>query len=439
MDTFIWHQFPEVETWIQTHLQTMKCAPLEQLEQKYIRCSTKLFDWISHITLPYQEQLDEELTSLGFAIEEKTPLYHLYYHPAAHFPRIAIHLERLKGISLLAEEVASFCLANQLDTPIEGTPLSPFRQTIFYQTDDFFLACVERRGTRSITPVYEKSQEVFAYLTAKNLWETRPRNWNNEDEMMEATFNLAKTIVAMVGTAKAAYIVLEVERAYWQGKNRVAVFQKGRQDAFGLGWANQDHHTFRSSRHHFQSLIQLFEILGFHCRERFYAGSSAGWGAQVMENPEIFAVLFLDVDLNEDEVAIDFAHTRLHNQQELGTIGLWCALHGESIFQAGMHHLEAQFSFDLLRSDLKKSNIEMMDPFSHFTYLKQAFTEGEMWPVDPDRLARLRGLLSEEEMTRFRQEGAIGSHLENLERNEGFKGFNQKNVSKVIKETDPRN
>jgi hypothetical protein len=34
--------------------------------------------------------------------------------------------------------------------------------------------------------------------------------------------------------------------------------------------------------------------------------------------------------------------------------------------------------------------------------------------------------------------GALGSHLENLERNDGFKGFNQKGVSDIIARTDPR-
>jgi hypothetical protein len=34
--------------------------------------------------------------------------------------------------------------------------------------------------------------------------------------------------------------------------------------------------------------------------------------------------------------------------------------------------------------------------------------------------------------------GAIGNHLENLQRKDGFKGFNQHAVSIIIAETDPR-
>jgi len=38
----------------------------------------------------------------------------------------------------------------------------------------------------------------------------------------------------------------------------------------------------------------------------------------------------------------------------------------------------------------------------------------------------------------FRREGALGAHLEILERNDGFKGFNQHGVSEIIAATDPR-
>ena len=68
------------------------------------------------------------------------------------------------------------------------------------------------------------------------------------------------------------------EREYWQRKNRAAQVQKARQDKLGLGWANHDHHTYRSSREHFADLIAVHEKLGLVCRERFYAGKEAGWG-----------------------------------------------------------------------------------------------------------------------------------------------------------------
>ncbi|MDB6082084.1 MAG: hypothetical protein JWO53_1356, partial [Chlamydiia bacterium] len=134
------------------------------------------------------------------------------------------------------------------------------------------------------------------------------------------------------------------------------------------------------------------------------------------------------------------AHHTLAELPHLGTVGLWCALHGESILQAGMHHLEAQFLFDRLTTDLQDSGITMMKPFSTLPHLKQAFTVGEIWPVDVHRINHLldKQLITIEQAERFMEKGALGSHLENLQRKEGFKGFNQTNVSDIIGRTDPR-
>jgi hypothetical protein len=81
-----------------------------------------------------------------------------------------------------------------------------------------------------------------------------------------------------------------------------------------------------------------------------------------------------------------------------------------------------------------------MQPFSDFAFLRQAFTEGERWRVNPKRAERLlaMGLITCEQCEQFVRDGAIGSHLENLQRHGGFKGFNQKAVSAIISATDPR-
>lgn len=81
-----------------------------------------------------------------------------------------------------------------------------------------------------------------------------------------------------------------------------------------------------------------------------------------------------------------------------------------------------------------------MKPFSEFEFLRQAFTEGERWPVRQDRVEHLvrGGFLTAKQAAAFLRDGAIGSHLENLQRHGGFKGFNQKAVSAIIAATDPR-
>jgi hypothetical protein len=106
-----------------------------------------------------------------------------------------------------------------------------------------------------------------------------------------------------------------------------------------------------------------------------------------------------------------------------------------------MHHLECTFDFVALRDQMEQqAGIKVMKPFTDFTYLRQAFTEGERWPVRESRLKILLDskLITPEQAGQFRQNGAIGSHLENLERNEGFKGFNQEGVTEIIAATDPR-
>jgi hypothetical protein len=105
-----------------------------------------------------------------------------------------------------------------------------------------------------------------------------------------------------------------------------------------------------------------------------------------------------------------------------------------------MHHLEARFNHPLLREQLAEEGIATMKPFSDFPFLKQAFTEGERWKVDPRRVDALlaKGLITAAQAAGFRKDGAIGSHLENLERKGGFKGFNQKSVSAIISAVDPR-
>lgn len=301
---------------------------------------------------------------------------------------------------------------------------------------DFLLRC----GTEGYEPVALTDADGERYMECLEAWQTIPRFLEDETAALSRIRAVAEELVSEVGRDRAADLVCNAERHYWFCRNRAARVQKARQDGLGLGWANHDHHTLRSSRGHFAQLVALFACLGFEKRERFYAGKEAGWGAQVMENLATGIVLFLDVDLTPEEVAVDFAGTPLKAWDRLGTVGLWCALHGDSILRAGMHHLAANFKFRRLTRDLGAWGIEFMAPFSDLPYLKQCFSEGEPWTVAPTRIS---ALVASQQITpkqgeKFLHQGAIGSHLENIARRHGYKGFNQKNVSAVIRATDPR-
>src|SRR5439155_15406028 len=331
-----------------------------------------------------------------------------------------------------------FMLAHRLTGEADGLPLSQFRSLTLAEESDTCLEIIERRGYRGY--LVKKKLDPTPFLKAQELWKTRPRLFASDQEGFARTQQILDRVIDLVGKDLACSIVFEQERAYWQSRNRAAQIQKSRQDKLGLGWANHDHHTFRSSREHFVDLMRVLEKLGFERRERYYAGVQAGWGAQILEQPVEGIVAFCDVDLQPEETEIDFSREKLPPSPKLGTIGLWVGLHGESILESGLHHLECRFDYSLLRDQLAELNVNVMKPFSDFPFLKQAFTEGERWRVRRERAERLRkeGLIDSKQFDQFIREGAIGSHLENLQRKGGFKGFNQKSVSVIIQATDPR-
>lgn len=439
---FNWRQEPAAESIILEHLKTLeKNAFLLGLKKSLESvCATELIAWVDHIGMPNSQEAKKNLESAGFQEMYKEGKASFYHHPGAQLPGIVLSCDRKLLVAVIVESIAEFLSARGIRRQIEGSVFSGYRSAILEEDDRFVIKVIERRGVQTLDPITEPPDRLENYFLTKELWMTRQRSSSDEELDLAEAEAFVKKIVLLIGQDPAASLILACERDYWQMRNRVGQIQKNLQDSLGMGWANHDHHTFRSSRKHFSRLVRLFEDLGFHCRERFFAGEEAGWGAQVMENPRAKLVLFLDVDLLPGEIDIDFAHEDLPATEHLGTIGLWCALHGDSILRAGMHHLEAQFNFDGLKNKLLEFGVHFMKPFSDFSYLKQAFSEGEVWPVRKEKVEDLlkRHKIGKEQAEKFIAHGAIGSHMENLQRKEGYKGFNQKNVSVIIKETDPR-
>jgi hypothetical protein len=343
-------------------------------------------------------------------------------------------------LALRVESVEDFMAAHRIGAEPRGEPHSRFRRVVVSSEAGVRVEVVERRGYRGFVPLKLRPGEREAFLEAQQLWSGRQRLFADAAEGYRSAQATLDRVLELVGRDLACHVVFVAERAYWQQRNRAAQVQKHRQNLLGLGWANHDHHTFRCSREHFLDLMRVLEKLGFERRERYYAGAQAGWGAQILEQPVEGIVVFADVDLMPDETVVDFSREPLPPAPRLGTVGLWVGLHGESFLEAGMHHLEARFDFEAVRWQLRSHQIEGMAPFSDFEFLKQAFTEGERWPVRRDRAEQLcrAGLISRDQCEQFVAEGALGSHLETLQRRGGFKGFNQKSVSAIIAATDPR-
>jgi hypothetical protein len=405
---------------------------------------TDFFEWVDHIVVSPTEK--EALLGAGFAQDSdaETPDGEaVYENLRATLPRVMLRPGEKQNPSLIAlhpEFVADFIAAHNLSAEIEGEPFSRYRRAVVAEENGTRLEAVERHAYRSFVPAPLDFNQLRAIIKSKELWQTRRRLFPDDAEGFRTADKILDQSIELVGHDLSCEFFFAAERVYWESRNRAAQIQKRRQDQLGLGWGNHDHHTFRCSREHFVDLIEFLLKLGFQKRERYYAGAEAGWGAQISEQPTVGIVVFADVDLMPEETQIDFSTQKLPPATRLGTVGLWVGLHGESFLQAGMHHLEARFDFNLLRDQLKGCGISTMKPFSDFEFLRQAFTEGERWQVRRERAQQLLSdkLITQQQFDQFIKEGAIGSHLENLQRHGGFKGFNQKSVSVVIAATDPR-
>jgi len=441
MTQYEWQLHPQAEALVDSLVAEAigKSAELAEFTRRLAaQTATRPQDWLDSVSGPVTV---EDLSAVGY---QPTSQPDLWRHPGAQLPAVipAEHYE----LALRVDDIAAFATSFARDTghgvvaELAGSPLSGYRRVQVSEQNGVLLAGVERRswaaGTR---PQAFSANQALAAGRAWQLLAERPRTLTGAAGV-RAQLAVARDAVELVGPDLAASYFLQQERGHWQRHNTAGAVQHARQDRLGLGWGNNDHHTFRSSRAAFAPLIGFLTLLGFGARERFYAGAQAGWGAQVLEHPGCGGVIFADVDLTADEVDLDFAHVELAETGQYGTVGMWCALHGESLLAAGMHHLEGQFSFDELTASLAALGQPSMRPFSDYDYLRQAFTEADWWPVPAARLDALvaAGQLDPSRAAEIAESGAAGSHLENLARRAGFKGFNQTNVSATMLATDPR-
>ena len=355
------------------------------------------------------------------------------------FPAVLTDAPR-PGLGFRVEYVHEFLAAQQCDVSVEGVLHGPFRRALAYHSDGVECWAIERRGHTGFLPDDPPPATVRAARLHLQAFRARRRSFDTVASGYDHTEALVARATLDLGRDWACWLWLRAEREYWESRNHAGRVQKARQDAHGIGWANQDHHTYDSSREWFHRCVGVLETLGFECRELFYAGHAAGWGSQILEQPALGSVIFADIDLAPEELDIDFAHLRLEPLPFLRRAGLWCALHGESMLESGINHLECMYDHRQMSASLGREGIRFMPPFSDFPHLYQALTEGEWWPVDPARVDALeaRGLITTEQAEDFRLHGAIGSHLENLERNDGFKGFNQPGIDGVLRIIDPR-
>lgn len=444
-----WQQQPDADLMYRQLVNDFceACDFADALRDKMLtETGTRFIDWVDHLAVSQSTELndkpiEEQLLSLGYEFDAEDEFGKWFVHHGGLFVPICLTTSKVRRCVVKVDAVDDFLAAHRIsEVQIEGARWGQLRRAkVVAEADCEFWVC-ERHGYQSWKVPYVADSLAGAAMQHYEALKLRKRNFESDQDAFDLAKTLVEAAIKDLGIDWACDIFFATEREYWERRNHAARVQKGRQDRLGLGWANHDHHTYRSSRTFFKPMIEIFELLGFHCRERFYAGEEAGWGAQVLEQGGTGIIIFADVDLTPEELVGDFAHDGIEEKSELGTVGLWCQLHGEAILQAGMHHLECTFDFDAAREQLTKVGVNSMRPFTDFGYLRQAFTTGEVWKAIPSRTqeAVKKGFITAEQAEKFLTEGSIGSHMEILERNDGFKGFNQTGVSDIIRKTDPR-
>ncbi|MEL7240010.1 MAG: hypothetical protein AAGK78_14230, partial [Planctomycetota bacterium] len=339
LTAYTWETQPDAAAFLQrtvdAFLSRMPQAA-DYARRLYEESGNRFVDLVDHLTLPNTEEWRLAIEQAGWS-QRKDPAddVKVFANESGIFPTIVLH-ETMHEVALKVDSVLDFLTANGSDAHIVGEPLADVRVAhVFVNGNDHF-SVVERCGNDTFVNPGKPGPHAYHKLKHLETFCLRNRRHDTDEAALDELDRMIDAAIADLGKDVACEVFFEAERRYWQSRNHAARWQKNRQDKLGIGWANHDHHTYRSSRRYFAKLVALWEKLGFECRERFYPGPEAGWGAQVMEQPVCGIVTFNDVDISPDELKTDFAHDPMTERDHLGTVGLWCALHGESVLQAGM-------------------------------------------------------------------------------------------------------
>ncbi len=397
-------------------------------------CAVRLRDLLDHLVVDAATIAEAE--AHGWAQGE----HGAWHQPLGLFPPL------VKGTAptvwFRVENAEDFVRATGAGAAVEGQEHGPVRRVLAFPAtgSGYAFGAIARQGYVGFDmPVFEDGLIRAARLHLQN-FRARRRQFDTVDLGLEHTEKLVDAAVADLGQHWACAIWLKAEREYWMSRCPAGRLQKALQDAVGIGWSNIDHHTYDGSRRYFRHTIRILEKLGYELREMLYAGHMAGWGSQVLEQPVLGSTIFADVDLAPEELDIDFAHVVLPELEKHRRAGILSILHGESILEGGLNHVAGLYDQKALRALLGRRGLKMMQPFSNFPFLYQELTEGDWAPVEPSRVDALEkgGHLTAKEAEDIRLNGYIAAHLENIERNDGYKGFNKPGIDGVLRALDPR-
>ena len=305
------------------------------------------------------------------------------------------------------------------------------------------LHAIERHGWPSLRPPTNRAQQIAAAAKHRRSFAERRRDGAERRRAVRPRRReLFDAAAADLGRDWACDLFFAAERDYWMSRNAAARVQYDRQQALGLGWGNHDHHTYRSSR---ESLRVAHRASSSTWASSAASGSTpaarrAG-APRCSSSPRRGVVIFADVDLTPDEVA---GRLRPRAARAAGQ-----ARHGRPVVQAARRgvprrrHAPPGVPVRLRRrAPAARRRGRRDDDAVHRLgrTSSRRSPRAKCGPCRPSGSTRRWPAATSraEQAEQFRRDGALGSHLEILERNDGFKGFNQTGISEIITRTDPR-
>jgi hypothetical protein len=412
---------PQAAALVRTALaQAYEAAPEAALfAQRLLDTSAvRLLDLIDSLGL----QDVDSLNSMGWRRTERG----IWRHEQPGIPDI---LERDKlCVAFRVERLDHLLDTLGLETPIEGQPFGVFRRARVFATDGVNVDAVERNGGAAHEPVNVPEWRIRRALIHQQIFRTRRRDFRSAERGMREARRLISAAVADLGPNQACDLFLRAEREHWMRWCSAGLLQYRRQQRAGVGWSNIDHHAYVASREHVHDLIELFVELGFRLGEILRVD---GWARQLLEHPVLCSTIAVDVDLDMNE---ELDGGPLPPPLWHGGAGAWADLHGESLLEAGLHHVGCLLDRSAFAHQAQVDGITLLPPSSDRSAFFQQMSLPEERAINPRRIDRLEReeLLTPSQAEQLRLHGGSAAQLECIERNGGFTGYDAPMTAPVI-------
>ncbi|MEX0612083.1 MAG: hypothetical protein WD229_08170, partial [Pirellulales bacterium] len=284
-EQFTWEVQPAAARWVARVIDSLAArnpaiARLGRILRE--RTGTRLVDWVDHLALDDADGdiLGRELLEIGY-VEQPVGGRSVWRNRLGMFPpvitdgqpaRLAIRCDCVDDC--LAALPSAMGLPRPAEDDNVGERGGPCR-TARLDADGVELSVVERHGHPAFSASAVRDEKIAAAARHLEAFRGRSRRLAQSADGFRRASERFDAAANELGTAWACDLFFQAEREYWQSRNHAGQVQYERQNRLGLGWANHDHHTYRSSRVAFPNLIGVLEQMGFQCRERFYAGREA--------------------------------------------------------------------------------------------------------------------------------------------------------------------